>query len=111
MSADDIRMSYPVVVRTYNPRTILIHYDPSGSPAFDVFCPDDYPVDPCAGLDSGYQVPDCPWVERMMEKGYRYRCSGDLNHISKTNTEIARWLNKLVWQDGFTVEFAEEGWK
>jgi hypothetical protein len=110
MSAGDIRISYPTVVRTYNLRMILVHYSRAGSMAFDIFCPGDYPVDPCAGMDS-YEVPDCPWVKRMVEKGYVYRCSGDLNHISEINAEVARWLNKLVWQDGFTVEFAEEGWE
>jgi hypothetical protein len=46
----------------------------------------------------------------MVERGYKYFCSGDLDHIPEINTEVARRLNALI-RDGFRVEFAEEGWE
>ena len=88
---------------------ILVHRAREGPIAFDVFCDGDCPVDPCDGF--GYELPDCPWVRRMVERGHVYRCSEDLAHLPEVNAEVVRHINHLIHEHGFAVEFAEEGWE
>jgi len=90
-------------------RTILVHPTRTGGVAFDVFCDEsDCEEHLWYFKNYGYRVPDCPFVQKSGLKGYKY--SDDLEHIRGVNEDVAKAINRLIREYGYTVVFAEAGW-
>jgi len=88
---------------------ILVHPASGGYTAFDFLVREDKAKEYEWLKEEGYQVDDCPFVEKWLEKhpNYKYMASEDLAHIPCFNRAVIALLEKLH-DEGFEEEYVEE---